>query len=123
MKHIFFTLHFFLLFTLALSGANRFSEKQFFSAALNENKTYYISLPDGYDESDSAKKFPVVVFLHGASVNAGLAVQQIEPFLSNPLTSVIFKNLYKVIFVVPDGSAEPFLGSFYTNSALYGNFE
>ncbi|MBN1926421.1 MAG: T9SS type A sorting domain-containing protein, partial [Prolixibacteraceae bacterium] len=29
----------------------------------------------------------------------------------------------KVIFVVPDGSAEPFLGSFYTNSALYGNFE
>lgn len=123
MKNLYPYLFIFLFFSFSLKGANRFTEKQFFSQALNTDKTYYISLPDGYDESDTTKKFPVVIFLHGASVNAGLAVQQIEPYLSNTLTSVIFKNLFKVIFVVPDGSAEPFLGSFYTNSSLYGNFE
>ena len=40
-----------------------------------------------------------------------------------PYSQTLYKNLFKVIFVVPDGSVEPYLGSFYTNSELYGNFE
>ncbi len=108
---------------LTAAGENRFVEKSFFSEAMEKDMTYYVSYPEGYDEGDVTKKFPVVIFLHGASVNAGTAVQQIEPFITNPFTQLIFENLFKVIFVVPDGSADPFLGSFYTNSALYGNYE
>jgi S-formylglutathione hydrolase FrmB len=125
MKRIIFLIIFNLLLILAMGmhGANRFVEKAFFSQAMEKDMTYYVSYPDGYDEDDATKKFPVIIFLHGASVNAATAVQQIEPFITNPFTQSIFKNLFKVIFVVPDGSAEPFLGSFYTNSALYGNYE
>ncbi|HPR33394.1 MAG TPA: alpha/beta hydrolase-fold protein, partial [Prolixibacteraceae bacterium] len=118
--HLLFVL---LLLPVFLMGEGRFKKKEFFSAALNETKTYFISYPDGYAALDTAKKYPVIIFLHSASVNAESAVNQLEPWLDNPFTQLMFRNLYKVLFVVPDGSAPPFLGSFYTNSALYGNFE
>ncbi len=109
-----------LLSSMTLS-AQRFVKKTFHSNALGVDKTYYISLPDGYDEADTTKKFPVIIFLHGASVNADQMVMPLELVL--PYSQSIYKNLFKVIFVIPDGSSAPFLGSFYTNSELYGNFE
>jgi S-formylglutathione hydrolase FrmB len=123
MKNLFLVSVIALFATINLSAANRFVEKNFFSSALNQNKTYYVSYPDGYVQSDTTKKFPIIFFLHGASVNARDVVVQFDSIVSNPFMKFIFPNFYKVIFVIPDGSAPPFKGSFYSNSELYGNFE
>jgi len=113
-----------ILFISSSSFAlNRFVEKSFFSQALNQDKTYFVSYPDGYNQSDTTKKFPVILFLHGASVDGRFTTNQIDSVMSNPLAKIFFPNFYKVIFVIADGSSAPFLGSFYTNSELYGNIE
>lgn len=123
MKRVFLVFTIGLFFSFNLSAATQFVKKTFYSSALKQDKTYFVSYPDGYDQSDSTKKFPVIIFLHGASVNAQNIVDQFEPLLSNPFTKTIFQKMFNVIFIIADGSAPPYLGSFYTNSELYGNFE
>jgi S-formylglutathione hydrolase FrmB len=105
------------------ASAKWFQQKTIFSKALQKEKTYYVGLPTGYNEADTITKYPVIVFLHGASVTATDMVNSLEPFLNNFLTKLLFDKLFKVIFIIPDGSCEPFKGSFYTNSTLYGNYE
>lgn len=112
-----------LVIIVKFSVAGVFVKKQFFSEALNRDETYFISYPTGYSQADTSKKFPVVIFLHSASVDAQETVDQFETVLSNPLSSLIIQNIYKVIFIIPNGEIGPFLGSFYTNSDLYGNYE
>lgn len=104
-------------------SAKWFQKKTIFSKAIQQEKTYFVGLPDGYNESDLNKKYPVVIFLHGASVNAEDIVNTLEPNLDNFLGRFLMPNLFKVILVIPDGSCEPYKGSFYTNSQLYGNYE
>jgi hypothetical protein len=67
MKRIIFLIIFNLLLILAMGmhGANRFVEKAFFSQAMEKDMTYYVSYPDGYDEDDATKKFPVIIFYTG----------------------------------------------------------
>jgi S-formylglutathione hydrolase FrmB len=113
----------FLLICFHFSEAAEFTKKQFFSSSLNREATYFVSLPDGYSETDTTKKFPVMVFLHGATATAQDVVDQFEVVLANPFTRALFQKVFNVILVIPDGSCSPFLGSFYTNSALYGNYE
>ncbi len=105
------------------ASAKWFQQKTIFSKALQQDKTYYVGLPTGYNESDTLTRYKVIIFLHGASVTATDIVNSIEPILDNPFSRLFFDKLFKVIFVIPDGSCEPFKGSFYTNSALYGNYE
>lgn len=103
--------------------AKWFQQKSFYSQALQQDKTYFIGLPEGYNAADTATKYPVIVFLHGASVTAAEMVNTMEPYLNNFLGKLLFEKLFKVIFVIPDGSSPPYKGSFYTNSELYGNYE
>ncbi|HET6556754.1 MAG TPA: alpha/beta hydrolase-fold protein [Prolixibacteraceae bacterium] len=110
------------LMSMQVSG-KWFQQKSIYSKALQQEKTYYVGLPDGYNASDTVTKYPVIVFLHGASVNATDMVNSLEPYLDNFLGRILFAKLFKVIFVIPDGSCGPYKGSFYTNSALYGNYE
>ena len=110
------------LISIQVSG-QYFQQKTLSSKSLQQNKTYYVGLPTGYNATDTVTKYPVIIFLHGASVTATDMVNSIEPFLSNFLTKLLFDKLFKVIFIIPDGSCEPFKGSFYTNSTLYGNYE
>jgi S-formylglutathione hydrolase FrmB len=104
-------------------SAKWFQQKTIYSKALKQEKTYYVGLPTGYNELDTITKYPVILFLHGASVTATELVNTIEPFLDNFLAKLIFDKLFKVIFIIPDGSCLPYKGSFYTNSSLYGNYE
>ena len=104
-------------------SAKWFQQKTIYSKALQQEKTYYVGLPKGYSESDPNTKYPVIIFLHGASTTATEMVNSLEPFLDNIFTKSLFDKLFKVIFIIPDGSCEPYKGSFYTNSALYGNYE
>jgi S-formylglutathione hydrolase FrmB len=120
---------FYVLFLLALTllsfqaSAKWFQQKTIYSKALQQEKTYFVGLPTGYSAADNVTKYPVIIFLHGASVTATEMVNTIEPFLDNFLARLFFDKLFKVIFVIPDGACEPYKGSFYTNSALYGNYE
>jgi S-formylglutathione hydrolase FrmB len=104
-------------------SAKWFQQKTIYSKALQQEKTYYVGLPAGYNQSDTINKYPVIVFLHGASTTATEMVNSLEPFLDNFFTKLLFDKLFNVIFVIPDGSCAPFKGSFYTNSPLYGNYE
>ena len=106
------------LISIQVSG-QWLKQKTIYSKALQQSKTYYVGLPNGYNQSDTSTKYPVIVFLHGASTTATEMVNSIETFLL--FTKI--DNLSKVIFIVPDGSCEPYKGSFYTNSTLYGNYE
>ncbi|MDP3431424.1 MAG: alpha/beta hydrolase-fold protein [Bacteroidota bacterium] len=110
------------LISIQVSG-KWFQQKNIYSKALKQEKTYYVGLPQGYNAADASKKYPVIVFLHGASTTATEMVNTLEPFLENFFTKILFDKLFKVIFIIPDGSCEPYKGSFYTNSLLYGNYE
>lgn len=106
-------------FTSIQVSGKWFQQKTIYSKSLKQEKTYYVSLPKGYNASDTTKKYPVIIFLHGASVTATEMVNTLELLLLFINTN----NLAKIIFIVPDGSCEPYKGSFYTNSTLYGNYE
>jgi S-formylglutathione hydrolase FrmB len=106
------------LISIQVSG-KWFQQKTIYSKALKQEKTYYVGLPQGYNAADASKKYPVIVFLHGASTTATEMVNTIELLLLFINTN----TLAKVIFIIPDGSCEPYKGSFYTNSTLYGNYE
>ena len=111
-----------LLFIKEASG-KWLTQKKLYSKALQQEKTWFIGLPDGYNPSDKTRKYPVIIFLHGASVTASEIANSFDPFFDNLVTRLLFPNLFKVIFVIPDGSSPPYKGSFYTNSALYGKYE
>jgi S-formylglutathione hydrolase len=89
-----------------------------FSTSLNKYMKVNVYLPQGYNPSGSTR-YRVIYFLHGAGEN-----QNSHIYLYSVLDSLIGNNLIQpVICVKPDGSAPPYLGSFYTNSALYGAYE
>jgi S-formylglutathione hydrolase len=111
---------FFLVFfypSITFSGGTVVHDS-LFSASLNKYMKVNVYLPQGYNPSGSTR-YRVIYFLHGAggNQNTGSEIYFI-------LDSLISNNLIQpVICVKPDGSAQPYLGSFYTNSALYGAYE
>ncbi len=95
----------FLILILGLirlqASAQWFQQKSLSSKALNQEKTYYVGLPKGYNELDTITKYPVIVFLHGASKTATEMVDSLEPILNNFLTKLLFDKLFKLIFIIP----------------------
>lgn len=92
---------------------------KFFSTSLDTIKNVNVYLPENYDSTDITKDYPVIYFLHGSGGNH-TSYSGIYPILDSLITNMIIKP---VIVVVPDGSSGPYLGSQYSNSALYGLFE
>jgi len=88
----------------------------------NDPARYFqVYLPDGYGLPVNAKKrYPVVYFLHGFGLNYscyGGVFTQLDQLIKT-------NKVQPLILVKVDGSlSNGFLGSFYTNSALNGNFE
>ena len=116
MKHL--TILILIISLNILPGQSTVEVNYFFSEALNVQCGYTIQLPEGYDESD--EHYPVLYFLHGFGANHTLfygGIHTAFDTLSN------LGQLDHVIIVRPDGSASPYLGSFYTSSELYGDFE
>lgn len=92
---------------------------RFFSKSLNRDMTCRVYLPEAYDPGKQEKRFPVIYFLHGAS----LGYESYDALYAVIDQLIAFGLIKPVITVMPDGLAAPYNGSFYTNSALYGNFE
>ncbi len=90
----------------------------FHSQSLDTVKKVNIYLPQDYYVNDTAQ-YPVIYFLHGAGGDHNSYSQVPTGLYSMVNTGEI--NPY--ILVKPDGSCGPYLGSYYINSVLYGNYE
>jgi enterochelin esterase-like enzyme len=93
-------------------------DASFYSPALDTAKFVDIYLPQDYYLNDTVL-YPVIYFLHGAGGN-----HNDYGTLATGLYSMVNSNqIHPFILVKPDGSCEPYLGSYYVNSSLYGNYE
>lgn len=100
-------------------AAGTLEDYRFFSKALNREMVCRVYLPDEYEPGNPERRFPVIYFLHGSS----LGYDQYDPLFLILEDLIAVKLIKPVILILPDGLAPPYNGSFYTNSALYGNFE
>lgn len=108
-----------LLITQDSNAGGTVADYRFFSKALNREMTCRVYLPEGYQPWNQEKRFPVIYFLHGASLGYD-SYDVLYPIMDNLISFGLIKP---VITVMPNGLTPPYNGSFYTNSSLYGNFE
>ncbi len=119
MKLLLVILFFILSISVYLYGQGSLIEDKFFSKSLEFDRNVNVYLPENYDSSDKTKGYPVIYFLHGGGGNHN-SYLGIIPILDS---LIINKIIEPMIVVMPDGSCEPYLGSQYSNSELYGPFE
>ncbi|MDY0104594.1 MAG: alpha/beta hydrolase-fold protein [Lentimicrobium sp.] len=114
-----------LIFLALVSGASAQAyikiSASFYSEALQEVKKIDIFLPPDY-YAHLEQEYAVIYYLHGAGGNQSSGGTETNLYFyqhnqDSTLTSP------PAIFVKPDGSCEPYMGSMYVNSALYGNYE
>ncbi|NOZ09373.1 MAG: hypothetical protein GXO91_10970 [FCB group bacterium] len=89
----------------------------FYSESLGSDRSFTIYLPETYP--GGTDPYPVLYFLHGFGANHlfyGEVFDTADALISDG-------TIGEMIIVKPDGSASPYLGSFYTNSELYGPYE
>ncbi len=89
----------------------------FYSQALGATRYMRVYLPEGYDTSGI--DYPVVYFFHGGGTNhMGYA------YIYGLLDTLIGNgHIDPMVVVTPDASGGPYYGSWYTNSALWGDYE
>jgi S-formylglutathione hydrolase FrmB len=119
MRNLLKILFFFLLVTQICFGQGTIRNVIFYSNSLMMNRNVQIYLPSWYNPIDTLVRYPVIYFLHGATVN-----QTGYTELFNIYNNLIAAHIISPLIVVkPDGSTPPWGGSYYANSELYGNFE
>ncbi|MES1224011.1 MAG: alpha/beta hydrolase-fold protein [Bacteroidota bacterium] len=81
----------------------------------NPNRKITVYLPPGYDKSE--KRFPVIYYLHGF-----MGTDSISPAMKSILDMGISKQKIRPYILVISDQYTVYQGSFYTNSALTGNW-
>jgi len=96
-------------------------DASFYSPALDTTKKVDIYLPNDYYEHPE-QHYATIYYLHGGNGNQN----------SGHTEAMLYYNFHSgdtaitsppAIFVCPDGSCEPYGGSFWVNSELYDNYE
>jgi len=96
-------------------------DTSFYSEVLNETKMIDVYLPPNYHE-DTTQEYAAIYVLHGASGNQNQMNLPAQIYYEiHDTTSNISSP--PAIIVCPDASCEPYMGSYYVNSVLYGNYE
>lgn len=95
-------------------------DASFYSEALDEVRNVDIYLPSDY-YINTEQEYATIYFYHGGggSQNSGEMYASWYKKMHNQDTTI---SSPLAIFVCPDGSCEPYMGSMYLNSSLYGNF-
>ncbi|MCK5785041.1 MAG: T9SS type A sorting domain-containing protein [Candidatus Sabulitectum sp.] len=111
---------FLLLLGVAALGysAGTWVDTTFIPPSLGFESPVMVYLPEGYDPEGTID-YPVIYWLHGWGHHYfhNFAMQQ------GVLDSLILADAIEpVIWVKPEGACEPYNGSMWVNSALYGNF-
>ena len=107
-----------LLTVTTLFGQVNYFDTSFYSPALDKEKTLRVWLPPGYHENRELH-YPVIYFLHGWGGDH-TSDSGVLPVVDSLVHAGIIDPL---IVVIADNSCEPFGGSQYMNSILWGNYE
>jgi enterochelin esterase-like enzyme len=101
-----------------ISAQINICDTSFFSEALEETKMVDVFLPPGYNDNPNME-YPVIYLLHGwgGDQNAG------NIFMNDAYSLINSGLIDPVIMVSADNSPEPFGGSYYVNSVLWGDYE
>ena len=93
-------------------------DTSFYSEALQEEKMVDVYFPSGYDDHPNLH-YPVIYYLHGWGGDQNFMSRIVST------TNNLIKNgiIEPVIIVGADNSPEPFDGSCYINSTIWGNYE
>ncbi len=121
MKKLFFVLlTVFYFLSLNVKAQYISISASFYSEALEKVERVNIFLPADY-YVNLEQQYAVIYYLHGAggNHNSGHSKANLYGLLHLQDTSITSPQ---AIFVCPDGSCEPYLGSDYLNSELYGNY-
>ncbi len=93
----------------------------FHSLALDTVKRVNVYLPPDYYLNPDME-YPTIYYLHGMSGDASSGHTEALWYYNQHAADTSITSP-PAIFVCPDGSCEPFKGSMYVNSALYGDYE
>jgi enterochelin esterase-like enzyme len=96
-------------------------DASFYSPSLDMVKKVDIYLPGEYFVNFDFD-FPVIYYLHGGGGNENSGSTRAMTYYGNHYGDSTITSP-AAIFVCPDGSCEPYLGSMWLNSDLYGNYE
>jgi len=114
----------FTLITIILITANLMFaqinkiDTSFYSQALGEEKMVDVYFPPGYDDNPNLC-YPVIYYLHawmGDQNAMGEMLSTVQALINSG-------TIDPLIMVSADNSPEPFEGSFFVNSELWGNYE
>jgi S-formylglutathione hydrolase FrmB len=112
-----------LLTCIFIADAQQFIkvDASFYSPVLDEVKMVDIYLPADYYVNPE-QQYACIYYLHGGGGNQNTGNNHAMFYYNfhNEDTTI---SSPPAIFVCPDASCEPFLGSMYVNSELYGNYE
>jgi S-formylglutathione hydrolase FrmB len=97
-------------------------DASFYSQALDAVKMVDIYLPKDYYEHPE-RQYASIYYLHGAGGNQNEGQSIINHYYTTHHINPISDSLPPAIFISPDGSCGPYLGSYWLNSILYGNYE
>mgnify|MGYP002395593997 CR=1 FL=1 len=100
-------------------AAGTWIDTSFVAPSLGVENWLTVYLPEGYDPQGTIN-YPVVYWLH-AWTDHWYSQKSLHGNVQNNLISN--GDIQPVIFVQPDGWCEPYEGSMWVNSELYGNYE
>jgi S-formylglutathione hydrolase FrmB len=96
-------------------------DARFYSEALDEERMVDIYLPSDYFVNTDIH-YPTIYYLHGAGGNQNEGYMDAMAYYSQYHSDTVHEAP-PAILVSPDGGCEPYSGSGYVNSPLYGDFE
>ena len=107
-----------LFFIVAINSFGQVIDTAFYSPSLDETRNVDVYLPPGYNSNQSLY-YPVIYVFHGwgGSENSAITIMNEAELLINSGT------IDPLIIVCANNSPTPFLGSFFVNSSLYGDYE
>jgi S-formylglutathione hydrolase FrmB len=109
-------------FVLIINAQNSIKiDASFYSEVLDEVKNVDIHLPADY-YVNPGQQYATIYYLHGGGGNQNEGNSKATLYYSLHAQDTTISSP-PAIFVCPDASCEPYTGSMYVNSVLYGNYE
>lgn len=97
-------------------------DTSFYSSVLGEEKMVDVYLPQDYYQNLN-QQYAVIYYLHSATGDQNTGSICAYYYYQQHYLDTATITSPPAIYVCPDGSCSPYLGSEYVNSVLYGNYE
>ena len=97
-------------------------DASFYSEALDTVKKVDVYLPIDYYEHPE-QQYATIYYLHGGDGNQNEGSEYAYHYYNTHAENPLSDSVPAAIFVCPDGDHDPYYGSYWVNSVLFGNFE